>query len=96
MSEKNIINPSSLRLISEDEVPSKKNKRGVLWEEIFDNIPQGQAAMFRPEEVGIGSIRAALKRLQEKGKYKNLQVTGRKVGKRQYISYVINPSEEQK
>jgi len=94
MTDKKIIDPTNLELIPENEIPTKKYQKGMPWETIFAKIPQGQAARFQPEEVNIGSIRAALKRFKEKGKFKHLYVTGRKVAKNKFISYVVNPSGE--
>jgi len=94
MTYKKKIDPTNLELISENDIPTKKHQNGMLWESIFDNIPQGQAAKFQPEDVNIASIRAALKRFKRKGKFKNMYVTGRKIAKNKFISYVVNPNEE--
>ena len=89
------IDPNNLRFIDPEDIPVKTTLTATPWEKIFSSIPKGKVLTFHPDEVSADTVRTALKRMQRKGKFRHLKMTTRKVAKRKYKSYVINPSEEQ-
>ena len=65
-----------LKLISADEVPPMRRggpKRGK-WAKIFSQIPEGKALVLAKDEVSIQSLRQALKRHQDRGEFKHLEI----------------------
>lgn len=62
--------------ISAKEVP-EPHSRESPWDEIFSSIPKGQALVLREPEVNAGTVRGALKRKQNKGKFKNLRYSSK-------------------
>ena len=60
--------------ISSNEVPTGRDRESP-WNDIFADIPKGQALVLHEPEVSAGTIRAALQRKQKNGKFKNLKVT---------------------
>lgn len=89
------IDPNNLKFIEEQDIPEKTVRTGTPWKKVFGSIPKGKVLVFHPDEVSSDTVRTALKRFQRKGKFKHLQMTTRKIAKRKYMSYVINPSEDQ-
>jgi hypothetical protein len=55
-----------------DQVPTGRDRESH-WDEVFSEIPRGQALVLREPEVNSGTVRAALVRKQLKGKFKNLK-----------------------
>lgn len=88
------IDPKNLKFIEEEDIPVKKILTATPWVEIFSSIPKGKVLVFHPDEVGSDTVRSALKRLQNKGKFEHLHMTSRKIGDRKYISYVVNSSKK--
>jgi hypothetical protein len=60
--------------ISSNDVPSGHGPK-AQWDEIFGDIPKGQALVLHEPEISAGTIRAALQRMQNNGKFKNLQLS---------------------
>jgi len=56
------------------EVPTGRGT-GAPWDEIFGGIPKGQALVLHEPEISAGTIRAALQRMQNRGKFKNLHMS---------------------
>jgi hypothetical protein len=74
--------------IPSNQVPTGRNRESP-WDDVFTGIPKGQALVLREPEVNAGTIRAALKRKQAHGKYKNLKLTSKGVHGSATI-YLIN------
>jgi len=45
------------------------------WDEIFSDIPKGQALVLHEPEVSAGTVRAALQRQHKHGRFKNIHIT---------------------
>lgn len=73
--------------IDEDDIPVPIRKR-VDWSSVFGEIPEGKARVI--DEVHYTTIRQALRRLQDEGKFKNYSVETRKTGNVR-TTYVKNP-----
>jgi hypothetical protein len=79
-----------LKFISANEVPYTRQTK---WDEIFAQIPKGQALVLEEPEVNADTLRAALLRRKRQGKFKNLQMIAR--GKRGHRkSYVANADKK--
>jgi len=89
------IDIKSLKRIPESQVPKKTHARGTPWEAMFRSIAKGEAIVLPSEDVSPSTVREALRRLQAKGQLTQLYLTTRKVGRNKYMTYVVNPSEEQ-
>jgi hypothetical protein len=74
--------------IQANQVPTGR-ARESQWNNIFADIPKGQALVLREPEVSSGTIRAALKRMQAHGKFKNLKFISKGVHGSATI-YVVN------
>ena len=62
------------------------------WPELFEKIPAGQALVLGEYQANPDSIRAALKRFQEKKQFMNLEVRVRgQRGKR--TTYILNTTK---
>lgn len=73
--------------IDDGDIPPTIRKR-VDWASEFSEIPDGKARVI--DEVHYTTIRQALKRLQDEGKFKNLRIETRKTGNVR-TTYVRNP-----
>jgi high-affinity K+ transport system ATPase subunit B len=73
--------------IDEEDIPVPIRKR-VDWSSVFDEVPEGKARVI--DEVHYTTIRQALKRLQDEGKFKTYSVETRKTGNVR-TTYVKNP-----
>jgi hypothetical protein len=74
--------------ISANDVPTGHGAHSE-WDNIFAEIPKGQALVLHEPEVNSGTIRAALMRKQRKGQFKNLRY--RSKGKHGTATiYVVN------
>lgn len=60
--------------IPASEVP-KARREGSPWDEIFSNIPKGQALVLHEPEVNAGTVRGALQRMHRHGKFKNIEMS---------------------
>lgn len=83
-----------LKRITEDEMPAVPKRTTYPWEEIFGSIKEGEAIVIEPEQIHSSTVRTALKRYQDNGKFRNLVMTTRTVSEDRYRSYVLNPSKK--
>jgi len=79
--------------ISANDVPTGHGAQSE-WDNIFTEIPKGQALVLHEPEVNAGTIRAALQRKQRHGKFKNLKVTTKGVHGTATV-YVTNTEKPQ-
>ncbi len=63
-------------LINASDVPPARKK--TVWDDLFDSISDGQAAVLDGSQVNHSSVRQALRSRQKKGIYQNYKVTTRK------------------
>jgi len=92
MSKRKGIDLKNLPIIDESEVPDKP-KRYTPYRELFKRIGNGKALVLTDNDVNLTTARAALRRLQRKGEFKQMMATQRTVeGKR--TLYIINPSDK--
>jgi len=64
--------------IPSDQVPTGRTRESP-WDAIFSEIPKGQALVLKEPEVSSGTVRAALKRNQARGRFKNLRMVSKGV-----------------
>lgn len=88
------VNPKSLTIIDESEVPAKP-VRFTPYREILKRIRKGKAAVISDEEVSVDTVRAGIRRLQRRGEFKRIVMAQRKREDGVRVLYIINPSEEQ-
>jgi hypothetical protein len=62
-----------LEFIPVNQVPTTRATQSP-WEDIFKQIPAGQALILHEPDVNSGTVRAALVRKQRHNKFKNLQL----------------------
>ena len=95
MSNNQAIDLNNLQIIDESEVP--KTYRYTPYREMLKKVKKGKALVFDPSEVGIriSTVRAAIRRLQKKGEFKNIELSQRTVRGKQFL-YIINPSDNEK
>lgn len=86
------LDPKNLEIIDQSDVPAKP-KTYTPYREILGRIQKGKALVISDEEIGIDTVRAAIKRLQRKGEFTKLIVTQRKRNDGTRRLYVINPRE---
>ena len=79
----------NLRFVPISNLPTIRRK--TQWEEIFEQIPKGQALVLTDEEASPETVRSALRRYQKKGKFTHLEGTTRKVNGEKVV-YILNPS----
>lgn len=60
--------------ISSGDVPAGHGAQSH-WDEIFNEIPKGQALVLHEPEVNAGTFRQALQRMHRHGKFKNLRMS---------------------
>lgn len=73
--------------IDEDDMPPRIRKK-VDWAKELSEIPEGKIRVI--DEVHYTTIRQALKRLQDEGKFKNYTIETRKTGNVR-TTYIRNP-----
>lgn len=84
---------SDFEMVDAELIPKPVGRAKVNWDAFFKKVPRGKAIVIPKTQISPTTVRSALKRFQDKGRFKNLYSTTRKVeGK--YITYVVNPSEE--
>lgn len=84
---------SDFEIVDAELIPKPVARAKVNWETFFKNVPKGKAIVVLKTQISPTTVRSALKRFQDKGQFKNLYSTTRKVeGKA--VTYVVNPSEE--
>lgn len=81
-------------MIDAELVPQKGRRGKVKWEKLFKKIPHGKAIIIEKAQLSPATVREALKRFQEKGRFKDMYTTTRKVGEGKYVTYVVNAGEE--
>lgn len=64
--------------IPASEVPPP-HTRTTEWDGLFSSIPRGQALVLREPEVNGGTVRGALQRKHNLGKFKNLEYSSKGV-----------------
>lgn len=89
------IDPKSLAIIDESEVPVK-TIRYTPYRAILKRIRKGKAAVISDEEANIDTVRAGIRRLQRRGEFKRIVMAQRKREDGTRELYIINPSEEEK
>lgn len=92
MSKRKRIDLKNLTIIDESEVPDKP-KRYTPYRELLKRMGKGKALVLTVDDVNLITARAAIRRLQRKGEFKQMVVTQRTVGDKKKL-YIINPSDE--
>jgi hypothetical protein len=59
--------------IPANDVPTAGRGAQSPWDEIFNEIPKGQAWVLHEPEVNAGTVRGALKRMHKRGKFKYIR-----------------------
>jgi hypothetical protein len=80
--------------ISATSVPTGRTSQSP-WDEIFADIPRGQALVLHEPEVNAGTVRQALQNRHNKGKFKYIYVTTKGVHGTATI-YVTNSEKAEK
>jgi hypothetical protein len=88
------IDIKNLTIIDESAVPAKP-VRYTPYREMLKRIRKGKALVLSEQEVNIETARAGIKRLQEKGEFKNFEIRQMKLADGSRRLYIINPSAEQ-
>lgn len=78
----------SYEIIDESEVP-ERSERSSKYKRMFERIPKGKALVLSEEEVSLMGLRAALKKFQRRGLFKNLRATQRTIDGKVKL-YIIN------
>jgi len=78
--------------IDEDEIPKPIRQR-IDWERVFGDIPEGKARIIGSDEAHYTTVRQALKRFQQMGKFESYYTKTRKIGNVR-ASYVVNPRKK--
>lgn len=60
--------------IAANDVPTGRGSQSP-WDEIFAEIPSGQALVLHEPQVNSGTVGQALRSRQRKGKFKNLKIS---------------------
>lgn len=82
-------------IIDEEQVPTRIRRTKVNWEALFKKIPLGKAIVILKTQISPATVREALKRRQEEGRFKNMYTTTRKVSEGEYVTYVVNPEKKE-
>jgi len=80
-------------MVDAEQVPMKIRRGKIDWEALFKKIPRGKAIVIQKSQISPGTVRTALKRFHDAGRFKDMYTTTRKVDEEQ-VTYVVNPSEE--
>lgn len=84
------VSVDDIKLIPKEEVPSKSKRTN--WDQIFEAIPKGKAAVLSEEKIKPSAVRQALQRRHRRGSFTHLSViiTG---NRGQRTIYVVNSEE---
>lgn len=94
MTEKKGIDFEHLTFIDEGQVPAKA-KRYTPYRELLKRIKKGRALVISEDQANIETTRAGVRRLQEKGEFKRIQLVQRTETDGKRVLYIINPSEQE-
>ena len=94
MTNGNRIDLDNFPIIEASDVP-KTSARNTPYREMLKRIKKGKAMVIDPKATNlrITTVRAAIRRLQKKGEFKQLEISQRTMNGKQ-ILYIINPSDE--
>lgn len=84
-----------LKFISEDALPVKMKRRSLEWLKLLKKIPEGQAMVTSPKELGVSgsSIKIMVARLRRTGQLSsNYYVTQRTMGDKTTI-YIVHSAK---
>ena len=94
LTEKKGIDLEHLMFVDESQVPVKA-KRYTPYRELLKRIKRGKALVISGDQANIETTRAGVRRLQEKGEFKKVQMVQRTRPDGKRVLYIVNPSEEE-
>jgi hypothetical protein len=94
VNEKKGLNLENLTYIDASQVPARA-KRYTPYRELLKRVRKGKAVVISEDEANIDTTRAGVRRLQQKGEFKKIELIQRTKPDGKRVLYIVNPIDEE-